>query len=92
MNDDLNELRRSLDNIDNAIVCLLAERFNITRKVGEYKHKKGLPPVDLEREKKQFARIKKLASEAQLREDIAASYLRLVIDEVVKEHTALQNK
>jgi chorismate mutase len=90
MNHDLDDLRRSLDNIDNAIIYLLAERFSLTRKVGEYKRDHKLPPVDLNREEQQFARIKKLATEAKLNEEVATKYLRLIIDEVVKEHTKLQ--
>ena len=38
MNDDrLSRYRASIDNIDAALVCMLAERFKITQAVGEYK-------------------------------------------------------
>ena len=44
--------RKSIDNIDAAIIHMLAERFRITQAVGEYKAKVTLPPADPEREKR----------------------------------------
>lgn len=35
----LDEFRESIDNIDAALVFLLAERFKVTQKVGYYKRK-----------------------------------------------------
>jgi hypothetical protein len=48
MNDDatLAGYRASIDNIDAALVHLLAERFKITQAVGRYKAQAGLPPAD----------------------------------------------
>ena len=42
--DVLTRYRKSIDNIDSALVCLLAERFKITQAVGEHKAHAGLPP------------------------------------------------
>ncbi len=89
-NHNLDELRVSLDSLDAAMIYLLAERFRLTHKVGEYKRDNELPPVDLSREQKQFQRIEELAGAAGLDPDIAKRYLRMIIDEVVKEHTRLQ--
>ena len=38
----LNDMRKSIDNIDNAIVAMFAERFKVTNRVGHYKAKNGL--------------------------------------------------
>ena len=35
--------RKSIDNIDAALIHMLAERFRITQAVGEYKAQAGLP-------------------------------------------------
>ena len=86
---DLQDLRASLDNIDNALVFLLAERFRVTHKVGLYKKANGLPPVDKNREAAQFARIEALAKQADLDPKFAAKMLRLIIDEVVEHHKEL---
>ena len=47
------EYRNSIDNIDAAVINMLAERFKITQKVGVYKAKYGLPPADKDRESKE---------------------------------------
>ena len=60
----LDEYRSSIDNIDAALVHLLAERFKITRQVGDYKAEVGLPVADPEREALQVARMRALAEEA----------------------------
>ena len=44
---ELLDLRRSIDNIDAALVYLLAERFRCTQQVGHLKAQTGLPPADL---------------------------------------------
>jgi chorismate mutase len=58
--------RASIDNIDAALVHLLAERFKITQAVGEYKAAAGLPAADPAREERQIARLRALAEESGL--------------------------
>ena len=55
---ELLEIRHSIDNIDAAIIHLLAERFKQTLKVGELKARAGLPPADPTREAQQIARLR----------------------------------
>jgi chorismate mutase len=87
---DLRQLRRSLDNIDTALVCLLAERFKLTQDVGMYKKEHQLPPVDKQREEAQFELITQKAQEVGLDPEFARKILRVTIDEVVKNHKKLQ--
>ena len=47
----LHSLRNSIDNIDAALIHLLAERFKCTQQVGHLKAANGMPPADLERER-----------------------------------------
>jgi len=89
MNKDLNDLRESLDNIDNAFIFLLAERFRVTQKIGLYKSEQGLPAVDEARERVQFAQIERLARDRGLNPEFASKMLRLIIDEVVENHEAM---
>jgi chorismate mutase len=86
----LRELRLSIDNIDAALVYLLAERFKITQKVGEHKKAKGLAPADPEREKEQVARLRKLAQEAQLEPAFAEKFLNFILQEVIRNHERLR--
>jgi chorismate mutase len=62
----LDDLRASIDNIDAALVHLLAERFKITKAVGAHKKSVGLPPADPGREQEQIARLRELAEAAGL--------------------------
>lgn len=92
MNSELHNLRKSIDNIDSAMVLLLAERFRITAQVGEYKKLHQLPPADLSREADQESHLKQLASESGLDPEFALKYLELVRSEVKRLHAALQAK
>ncbi|WP_338155492.1 chorismate mutase [Arsenicicoccus dermatophilus] len=73
----LSSYRQSIDNIDAALVHLLAERFKITQKVGEYKATAELPPADPAREERQIARLRALAESAQLDPEFGEKFLRL---------------
>ncbi len=82
----LAEYRRSIDNIDAALVMMLAERFKITQKVGAFKAQQGLPPADPRREEEQIARLRRLAAEADLDPEFSEKFLRFIIDEVIRHH------
>ena len=78
--------RRSIDNIDAALVHMLAERFRITQAVGAYKATNALPPSDPGREEAQIARLRKLAEESDLDPEFGEKFIRFVIEEVIRHH------
>lgn len=82
----LAEYRASIDNIDAALIFLLAERFKITKRVGGYKAAAGLPPADPDREAAQVARFRELARAANLDPDFSEKFLRFVVSEVIRHH------
>ena len=82
----LDRYRQSIDNIDAALVHLLAERFKFTQKVGMLKAERGLPPSDPERERVQIARLRRLAEEAELDPDLAEAFLTFIIEQVIHHH------
>ena len=83
---ELARLRGSIDNLDSALVCLLAERFKITQRVGELKAELGLPPADPQREAQQIERLRRLADEANLDPEFAEKFLTFIVREVVRHH------
>lgn len=82
--------RQSIDNIDAALVFMLAERFKITQAVGRYKAENELPPADPGREESQITRLRQLASDAQLDPEFSEKFLRFIIDEVIRHHERLR--
>jgi len=78
--------RSSIDNIDAALIHILAERFRITKAVGAYKAAHGLPASDPGREDRQIARLRKLAEEAHLDPEFSEKFLRFIIQEVIRHH------
>jgi chorismate mutase len=68
---NLRDIRDSIDNIDAAIIHMLAERFRCTRAVGKLKARHGLPPSDTVREAEQVSRLRQLAAASKLDPDFA---------------------
>ena len=89
--DTLARYRDSIDNIDAALVFMLAERFKITQAVGEFKAKSSLPPADPAREERQIQRLRQLARDAKLDPDFTEKFLRFIIDEVIRHHQQIRD-
>ncbi|MGF3057375.1 chorismate mutase [Microbacterium sp. YY-01] len=85
---ELLRLRASIDNIDAALVFMLAERFRCTQQVGQLKATHRMPPSDPGREEQQVARLKALAAEAHLDPEFAEKWFNFVVAEVIRHHTA----
>lgn len=92
MSDDtLTRYRKSIDNIDAALVFMLSERFKITQAVGRYKAENSLPPADPNREVEQVARLRRLAEDAGLDPEFSEKFLRFIIDEVIHHHERIRD-
>ena len=82
----LDEFRSSIDNIDAALVHLLAERFKVTKAVGRYKASAELPPADPAREEIQITRLRSMAEDAGLDPVFTEKFLRFIVAEVIHHH------
>ena len=87
---ELQRLRASIDNLDAALVHLLAERFKCTQEVGRLKARSGMPPADPAREAFQIERLRTLAHDSGLDPQFAEKFLNLVIDEVIRNHQRIK--
>ncbi|MGV9632470.1 chorismate mutase [Streptomyces sp. NPDC003487] len=83
---ELTRLRDSIDNIDAAVVHMLAERFKCTQQVGHLKAAHQLPPADPDREARQIARLRGLAESAKLDPAFAEKFLNFIVAEVIRHH------
>jgi chorismate mutase len=83
---ELVRLRGSIDNIDAALVHMLAERFKCTQQVGRLKADVGLPPSDPGREARQIERLRALAEQAGLDPVFAEKFLAFIVAEVIRHH------
>jgi chorismate mutase len=88
----LAQFRKSIDNIDAAIIHMLAERFRITQSVGRYKAEHQLPAADPARENSQIERLRQLASDSGLDPEFSEKFLRFIIDEVIRHHERISGE
>ena len=79
--EELNELRRQINQLDNQLLSLLEARFEIVKKVGNLKKNKGIPIRDLEREKEI---IESKCQKSDLPEYFIKQMYQLIIDTSAK--------
>lgn len=84
--DDLHELRRRIDEIDDQILNALCERAKVCKAVGAAKKRRGKPVRDLSRENELFKRIAVKGVEFGL----DASQLKSVYREIVNMCSSVQ--
>ena len=86
---ELTRLRQSIDNVDAALVHILAERFKFTQEVGRLKAATGMPASDPNREAVQIARLRALAEESHLDPAFAEKFLNFIVAEVIHHHQSI---
>ena len=74
------------DAIDAAWITQLAERFDVTRRIGVLKKHGGLPARDPNRESRQAERVRLLARDVGICPELAQAIFMLIAETVVEEH------
>lgn len=77
--EDIQTLRKRVDEIDEQILKALSERVKVCRQIGECKKQQGLPVRDQSREKEVYGKVKEKAAKFQLEPaQIEAVYREIV--------------
>ncbi len=87
---ELLDIRKSIDNLDNALVAILAERFRLTKRVGFIKLSMGLPAEDPERERMQQLHYSDLASSDGLDRAALIEIMRTITAQVKRRHVEIK--
>ena len=76
----LDELRRKIDETDDKIVRLIAERIRISERIGEEKKRQGRQIGDTEREGKVSENVRRIARDEKISQaDIESIYQQIMI-------------
>lgn len=90
--ENLKDLRKQIDKVNQKLIRVLAERFRITQKIGEYKRKHNLPPLDKEREKQILEKNRILAEKLGLDPELVEQIFKLIFKKVRKNHKKQNNE
>ncbi|HJM29349.1 MAG: chorismate mutase [Acidimicrobiales bacterium] len=90
--DVLRNHRERIDELDEQLIRLLAERFEITKAVGQFKAENDLPAADPERERQQISRLHEIAQIVGMDPLFGEKVFRLIVDEVIRHHEKTAEK
>jgi len=88
---EFKKLRQQIDKTDKQLLKVLADRFVLTKKMGEYKKEHKLKSQDEKREKQIFAQREKWAKELGLDSVLVKKLFKLVIKKVCQNHKKIKN-
>jgi len=81
----LAQLRQRIDDVDQRLLQLIAERMRIVFEVAEYKRERGLPAYDPERERTMLDRLTSLAPP-----ELAPETVRRIFERLIDESRRLE--
>ena len=87
---ELLEVREKIDDIDERLLDLLAERFQLTHQVGLLKANQQLSALDATREAEKLARLAELSLARDLDPELVKELFRRIMQQVVQNHERLK--
>jgi chorismate mutase len=91
-NSKLEELRHSIDELDETIIQAIAKRMEIAREIGEYKKDNNITILQMSRWEKVLARRSVYAQKQGLSSKFVAGYLTQIHKESIRQQTAIMNE
>ena len=82
----INELRGKIDNIDNQIIELLDERFDVAKAIGDEKKKNNIQVLDSKREQVILDKVDSKASKEH------AEYIKQIYVKIMEQSREYQSK
>ena len=76
---NLQEIRKSVDDVDNEIVRLYKKRMSLCDEIGEYKKKNNMPIYDPVREKEKLKILCSLADDNSDRQEIEELFSHIML-------------
>ena len=87
---ELQEIRKQIDAIDEGLLRLLAERFQLTHAVGVLKASQDLNSFDSSRESEKISRLRELCTNLEIDPNLVEELFTRIMQEVVKNHDKLR--
>ena len=87
---ELLQARARIDEIDNELIKLLADRFSQTLQVGKIKASQQLQSFDPDREMQKIQKLRKMSEEMGINPDLVANLFTQIMQEVVQNHQRLK--
>ncbi len=89
--DQLEAYRHQIDSIDFQILELLAQRFEIVKKIGQYKNQHNIPIFQLKRWKQIISTRKKFAKKLGLSDKFIENFINFIHQESIDIQTKINN-
>ena len=89
---ELLAIRQRIDDIDQDLVALLAERFKLTHEIGLLKANRELDPLDPHREAQKLEALTALSEAGKLDPDLVRDIFRRIMQQAVRNHERLRQK
>ena len=89
---ELEELRLEIDKVDEEIIRLLANRFELTKSVGMIKSETGVNSLSPERERAQFKQFQELSDELNLSYPMVEKVFQAIRDQVLENHEKIKEQ